>query len=90
MARWLYFFAKYKFSVEYKSGRLNVVADALSRRPDLESDAQFTSEDHPTVSALTVSVPSSSLLDDVRKAYAEDKGLLLLMGHLVKPSGKSL
>ena len=32
MARWLSFFAEYNFSVEYNPGRLNVVADALSRR----------------------------------------------------------
>ncbi|GMF56506.1 unnamed protein product [Phytophthora fragariaefolia] len=30
MARWLSFFAEYNFLVEYKPGRLNVVADALS------------------------------------------------------------
>ena len=29
MERWLLFFAEYNFSVEYKPGRLNVVADAL-------------------------------------------------------------
>ncbi|GMF53799.1 unnamed protein product [Phytophthora fragariaefolia] len=34
MARWLSFFAEYNFQVEYKPGRLNVVAAALSRRPD--------------------------------------------------------
>ena len=32
MARWLSFFAEYNFSVEYKPGRMNVVADALSRQ----------------------------------------------------------
>ena len=37
MARWMSCFAKYNFSVEYKHGRLNVVADALSRGPDSEA-----------------------------------------------------
>ncbi|POM75940.1 LOW QUALITY PROTEIN: Pol protein [Phytophthora palmivora] len=36
MARWLSFFAEYNFRVEYKPGKLNVLADALSRRPDYE------------------------------------------------------
>ncbi|KAG3132852.1 hypothetical protein PC128_g26423 [Phytophthora cactorum] len=34
MKRWLSLFAEYDFRVEYKPGRLNVVADALSRRTD--------------------------------------------------------
>ncbi|POM59264.1 LOW QUALITY PROTEIN: Retrovirus Polyprotein, partial [Phytophthora palmivora] len=36
MARWLSFFAEYNFRVEYKPGKFNVIADALSRRPDYE------------------------------------------------------
>ena len=35
-------------------------------------------------------MPSSSLLDDVRKAYAEDIDLLLLMDHLVNLCRKYL
>ena len=72
--------------VEYKLGRLNVVANALSRRPNFESGAQFNSEGMLTVAKLSASVPSSSLLDDVRKAYAEDGDLQLLMDHLLNPS----
>ncbi|POM66933.1 Pol protein [Phytophthora palmivora] len=36
MVRWLSFFAEYNFRVEYKLGKLNGLADALSRRPDYE------------------------------------------------------
>ncbi|POM61159.1 LOW QUALITY PROTEIN: Pol protein, partial [Phytophthora palmivora] len=36
MARWLPFFAESNFRVEYKPGKLSVLADALSRRPDYE------------------------------------------------------
>jgi hypothetical protein len=42
MARWLSFFAEYNFKVEYKPGKLNVLADALSRRPDYELAALST------------------------------------------------
>ena len=90
MARWLSFFAEYSFSVEYKPGRLNVVVDALSRRPDFESAAQSNSGVDTTVATLFTSVPSSTLLDDINKAWAEDKAILRLMDHLVTPSRKSL
>ncbi|GMF35168.1 unnamed protein product [Phytophthora fragariaefolia] len=36
MARWLTFFAEYNFRVEYKPGKLKMLADALSRRPDYD------------------------------------------------------
>uniref|UniRef100_H3H7M8 Reverse transcriptase domain-containing protein n=1 Tax=Phytophthora ramorum TaxID=164328 RepID=H3H7M8_PHYRM len=54
--------------VEYKPGRLNVVADALSRRPDYavqEADAN-------AVGVVRTTTPSSSLLDEVKAAYAHD------------------
>uniref|UniRef100_A0AAV1TJ74 Integrase zinc-binding domain-containing protein n=1 Tax=Peronospora matthiolae TaxID=2874970 RepID=A0AAV1TJ74_9STRA len=71
MAPWLSFFAEYNFTVEYKPGRLNVVADALSRRPDFETVAKPNSET-VTVAVMTSSVPSTTLYDDVRRAYAQD------------------
>ncbi|KAG3125864.1 hypothetical protein PI126_g22576 [Phytophthora idaei] len=68
MARWLSCFAEYDFRVEYKPGRLNVVADALSRRPDYA----VKTADANRIGVDSVSAPSSSLIDDVKAAYASD------------------
>ena len=87
MARWLSFFAEYNFSVEYKPGLLNVVADALSRRPDFEPAAQ-PDTGPTTVAVLKSSVPSSTILEDIRKAY--DPVMVCLMDHLSQPSRQSL
>ena len=67
MARWLSFFAEYNFTVEYKPGKLNVLADALSRRPDYELSHLVAIE--------------SSLLDKVRVAYESDDACALLVQH---------
>ena len=79
MTRWLSFFAEYNFSVGYKPGRLNVVANALSRRPDFERAAQ-PDTGPTTVGVLTLSVPSSTLFKDIRKAY--DPAMVRLIYHL--------
>jgi hypothetical protein len=54
----------FDFSVEYWPGRLNTVADALSRR-----DSEAAVED-TAMAALAISGPTFSLLDDIRRALA--------------------
>ncbi|KAG6610909.1 reverse transcriptase [Phytophthora cinnamomi] len=84
MVRWLSFFAEYNFRVEYKPGRLNVVADALSRRPDYAETADVNAID-----VMRSSKPISSLLDDVKAAYAHDADTKLLLAYGTAPSDKS-
>ncbi|GMF56614.1 unnamed protein product [Phytophthora fragariaefolia] len=85
MARWLSCFAEYNFQVEYKPGRLNVVADALSRRPD----CAVHKTDANCIGIVRTSTPSSSLLDDVMSAYANDADAKQLLNYFAAPSGKS-
>ncbi|POM77416.1 Reverse transcriptase [Phytophthora palmivora] len=68
MARWLSFFAEYNFRVEYKPGKLNVLADALSRRPDYE--------------LAHVSRVTTDLYDRIRLAYQEDDNYTPLVQFL--------
>ncbi|POM68428.1 Hypothetical protein PHPALM_15411 [Phytophthora palmivora] len=68
MARWLSFFAEYNFRVEYKPGKLNVLADALSRRPDYE--------------LAHVSRVRADLYDRIRLAYQEDENYTPLVQFL--------
>ncbi|KAG3080225.1 hypothetical protein PI125_g20494 [Phytophthora idaei] len=80
MARWLSFFAEYDFRVEYKPGRLNVVADALPRRPGYAvktADANRIG---------VVSASSSSLIDDITAAYASDADAKQLLSYASAPS----
>ncbi|KAE9186043.1 hypothetical protein PF002_g25990 [Phytophthora fragariae] len=72
MARWLSFFAEYNFTVEYKSGKQNVLADALSRRPDYEL-AHLTYLESP-------------LYELIREAYADDDDLAGLVEALSAPN----
>ncbi|KAG2795311.1 hypothetical protein PC113_g22026 [Phytophthora cactorum] len=85
MARWLSFFAEYDFRVEYKPGRLNVVADALSRRPDYA----VKTADANRIGVESVSAPSSSLIDDVKAAYASDADAKQLLIYASAPSDEA-
>ncbi|KAG2782475.1 hypothetical protein Pcac1_g7555 [Phytophthora cactorum] len=85
MARWLSLFAEYDFRVEYKPGRLNVVADALSRRPDYA----VNTADANRIGVESVSAPSSTLIDDVKAAYASDADAKQLLSYASAPSDEA-
>ncbi|GMF40023.1 unnamed protein product [Phytophthora fragariaefolia] len=72
MARWLSFFAEYNFTVEYKPGKQNVLADALSRRPDYE--------------LAHLAYLESPLYEFIRKSYADDDDLVGLVEALGVPN----
>ncbi|KAE9103655.1 hypothetical protein PF006_g22116 [Phytophthora fragariae] len=75
MARWLSFFAEYNFTVEYKPGKQNVLADALSRRPDYE-----------LAHLVYIESPLYAL---IREAYAADDDLAGLVEALSAPTRPS-
>ncbi|KAG2892582.1 hypothetical protein PC117_g23991 [Phytophthora cactorum] len=85
MVRWLSFFAEYDFRVEYKSGRLNVVANALSRRPDYA----VKTADANRIGVESVSAPSSSSIDDVKAAYVSDADAKQLLSYASVPSDEA-
>uniref|UniRef100_H3H6I7 Reverse transcriptase domain-containing protein n=1 Tax=Phytophthora ramorum TaxID=164328 RepID=H3H6I7_PHYRM len=69
MARWLSFFAEYNFVVHYKPGKNNILADALSRRPDYDPratrgrqviDEDEDDEDHCAIDKTLRALPNNT------------------------------
>ena len=71
MARWLSFFSEYNFSVEYKPGKQNILADALSRRPDYE----VPKAPDPSSNAVSVTA-ESSIYARIKDAYKHDENCI--------------
>ena len=96
MARWLSFFAEYNFVVFYKPGKLNILADALSRRPDYDPRCE---EDLSVIECVacpsealnSVAVrATSSLRDDIIASYENDAFCAPILHYLQDPSESAL
>ncbi|KAF1332441.1 Pol protein, partial [Globisporangium splendens] len=80
MARWLAFFSEFNFRVEYKPGKENVLADALSRRPDYESSVDNSAD----------ALLQTKLKDNIQSLYPKDDECRLLIAHFDGSSKESL
>ncbi|KAG4039403.1 hypothetical protein PC123_g25047 [Phytophthora cactorum] len=67
------------------AAKLTVVADALSRRPDYA----VKTADANRIGVESVSAPSSSLIDDVKAAYASDADAKQLLSYASAPSDEA-
>ncbi|KAF1315245.1 reverse transcriptase, partial [Globisporangium splendens] len=94
MARWFSFFAEYNFVVHYKPGKTNILADALSRRPDY--DPKTKSEDTDGACRLCEDVraiavrAATTVREEIVEGYKSDETCRDLLKYFKDPSDKAL
>ncbi|KAG3112225.1 hypothetical protein PI125_g8442 [Phytophthora idaei] len=99
MARWLSLFSEYNFVVHYKPGKSNILADALSRRPDYDPRTQWgrhavgdDEDDEECAVCLAEGVAAveiaatSPLRDAIVAAYEHDAACSDMIKYLRAPS----
>ncbi|KAF1321583.1 reverse transcriptase, partial [Globisporangium splendens] len=94
MARWFSFFAEYNFVIHYKPGKTNILADALSRRPDY--DPKTKSEDTDGACRLCEDVQAiavraaTTVREEIIEGYKSDETCQDLLKYFKDPSDKAL
>ncbi|KAF1316229.1 reverse transcriptase, partial [Globisporangium splendens] len=94
MARWFSFFAEHNFVVHYKPGKTNILADALSRRPDY--DPKTKSEDTDGACRLCEDVQAiavraaTTVREEIVEGYKSDETCRDLLKYFKDPSDKAL
>jgi hypothetical protein len=86
--KWITKLLGYPFVVEYKKGKENLVADALSKQADselsLEIDKAARMENNGGAKLWAISFPSPTWLSELKQSYADDPATKQLLGTLVQ------
>ncbi|KAF1324811.1 reverse transcriptase, partial [Globisporangium splendens] len=94
MARWFSFFAEYNFVVHCKPGKTNILADALSRRPDYDPKTKSEGTDGACrlcedVQAIAVRAVTT-VREEIVEGYKSDETCQDLLKYFKDPSDKAL